>query len=230
MLSGALVVAALGVSWNVIRLLTDRHLVHSHLRIIGLIFLVPFLVWGGIIEYQFNSTQNQLTQALREVTDIETGTVNCQRLSESMVDISQHRGWVSSESPHRVELKRTVCQRLHTLMKTGEMTPETIAASHVFSHEAVHVLGEMSEPATECYAMQQDQAVWVILGGNLTGDNVGQLYYREYYPNMPTHYRSSDCSPGGALTLPGGVPFFEQQTPLSIPGLAQESDDDTTSP
>lgn len=213
-----LLLTALVVSWIIYRLLSDRLWMHSHLRVLGLIFLVPFLVWGGIVEYQFQSTQSQLTAALKVATGMEDATVNCQRFTETFIDTTQHRGSVKWSAPTRVELKQAECKTLHRLLTTSIYDEETLRASHVFSHEAIHVLGERNEANTECYAIQQDQAIWELLGGEPLDVPLGETYYETYYPNMPSNYRSSECSPENpALHLTPNAPFFLQSLPPVLP-------------
>lgn len=81
---------------------------------------------------------------------------------------------------------------------------EKIFAVHAVTHEARHMIGERSEAAADCQAVQRDAQTAKGLGASEeTARQLALAYYQTIYPIHP--YFSSECKKGGALdeNLPG---------------------------
>ena len=77
-----------------------------------------------------------------------------------------------------------------------------LVAVHVIAHETMHLAGLVDEASADCLALQVDAFVAMRLGAGPTfARSLAGEYWRLYYPEQDTRYRSSDCRDGGALDL-----------------------------
>lgn len=88
-----------------------------------------------------------------------------------------------------------------------------LVAVHVITHETMHLAGVVDEASADCLALQVDAFVAMRLGANPTfARSLAGEYWRLYYPEQGTRYRSSECHDGGTLDL------FRDQAGWPTPG------------
>ena len=117
-------------------------------------------------------------------------------------------GGFADLSTATVNLPPAVCGPLDTLAYTpshrfAAPTWGAIAAAHVLAHEAAH-LGEAGadEARAECDAVQTTTRAAELLGVDGPYARwMARLDWTHLYPDLPGSYRSSACTPGGALDL-----------------------------
>lgn len=76
----------------------------------------------------------------------------------------------------------------------------------LFTHEVMHIRGELNEAKTECQSIQRNHKVAELLGvPTYLAEENARAYYQNIYPRHP--YYSSKCAPGKAYdeALPGAV-------------------------
>lgn len=150
--------------------------------------------------------ENTINNALSVISD---GRTHCQRLSATMVDVWQRKGFVAAEGNtgdlgKNAEVKWETCRQAVSYITSDKTAPalDEIIAIHVLSHEAVHMNNIWDESQTECEAIQWDSVIAQRLGATKEqGDALATRYWEEYYPRMPDNYRSSDCQEGGKMDL-----------------------------
>lgn len=75
---------------------------------------------------------------------------------------------------------------------------EALFGMHVFTHEVMHIRGELDERKTDCQAIQRNHLLGEQLGVNrLVARRNAVRYYKTLYPNHP--YSSQDCGPNKKL-------------------------------
>lgn len=129
--------------------------------------------------------------------------VHCQRMIAYAVDTSVILGFVPSdpitgEPMREAWLRRDTCD---SLAKWDHESPtdEHVRAVHVLTHEAMHMAGERNEARTECYAIQRNAAMAVVLGAS--ADQAKRLslrYHKQIHHKLPLEYQSRECREGGA--------------------------------
>lgn len=120
------------------------------------------------------------------------------------------------------KLRHEVCSGLVDMLSDLDLSGNTetrrgkIFAVHVISHEARHMVGQGSEAAAECEALQRNALFVKALGGSESVANALAIgFYKEMYLHRDTSsdYFSSECKKGGAMdenlpTSPWNLPGF----------------------
>jgi hypothetical protein len=175
------------------------HHVMGRRHFIGIpLLLVPGLVLG-VTEYRHRQDVALFSDVATDIADRQV-TMQCQRLTGSLVDVTSELGYVqftAAGQPGDVgRLERDACNSLRDYVHSDKATPtfEQIIAVNVLSHESHHLAGEMNEARTECSSIQRLAEVASWLGASEDEANsLAERYVTEVYPRMPTAYISQDC-------------------------------------
>ena len=134
--------------------------------------------------------------------------VDCQTLTGSSLDLGAELGYVRWGSDGYPELKTVIkhrqCNDLQSYLNSDKRHPSAaeVLAVHVLTHESMHMAGNTSEAAAECYAMQHDAEMARIMGASAADAHaLAVQYWRTIYPHMPPEYVSPACAAGGGLDL-----------------------------
>lgn len=167
---------------------------------------VPVLLVVTAATGWVNYSHHRLEQELSAVATQLVGkpvSVHCQTFGESFVDAGAEAGYVVFNAEGIPEpktlIKRDTCNKLRAFSSSsGAAAPtDQVAAVHVLTHEAMHMRGEISEPAAECEAMQRNAVTARLLGAEpQAAVQLARRYWVEVYPKMPSDYQSADCGPG----------------------------------
>jgi hypothetical protein len=149
----------------------------------------------------------QLQQRLGQVASRLAGRdvdVHCQTLGEQFVHAGTELGWVGFDADGHPDdstvITREPCGDLQSYLDQRGKLPTSgeVIAVHVLTHESRHLAGTQDEARTECEAVQRDAETARLLGASAAdAHRLARMYWAVDYPNMPTDYRSADCSPGG---------------------------------
>lgn len=106
--------------------------------------------------------------------------------------------WVRTKKQDAV-LAMDVCDNLKSLINNPrQWSPEQAWAVHVFTHEVMHLRGELDEQRTDCQAYQRSAQVAQALGVRQEQALQMTLHmFREIYPRHP--YNSTECAKGRGL-------------------------------
>jgi hypothetical protein len=160
---------------------------------------VLLAVVGGS-EARWQYLQFSASSALKEVTGNPDATLQCQRLSESWIDLDSASigGKVNGRDVNTAHLKYDQCAELFSWMQSlhkAEPSPAQITAVHVLTHEGIHTTGEFNEAVTECTAIQRDTMMTEALGGSTeTGLFLQKSYFETMYSRMPSAYVLGGCT------------------------------------
>jgi len=178
--------------------LTVHHVMgHRHFLAIPAL-LVPGLVLG-VTEYQYREDVSLFSSVASEVAGRPV-TMQCQRLTGSLIDATSELGYVKFDAAGRPgstgRLEREACNNLREYVHGDKEWPtfDQIVAVNVLSHESQHLAGESDEARTECASMQQLTEVAVWLGAtDAQARDLAVRYATEAYPRMPANYRNPEC-------------------------------------
>lgn len=169
-----------------------------------LVFWAVVLGVAGGFEGRHQWVQARATSLVEHESGVHGAHAACQRFTPDLLDVSQYSGYVSWDSQHVAQLRRTVCNDLADWLVSDKRHPTAaqIRAVHVTVHEAMHVAGITSEATAECDAMQHDAEAATFLGASpAQGRALALAYYRGTYPFMADGYTSASCVEDGPLDL-----------------------------
>lgn len=181
---------------------------HRHFFAIP-VLLLPGLTLG-VFEYQFRQDVELFSSVASQIAERPV-TMECQRLTGALVDVSGELGYVkfdASGQPGDVgRIERDACNDLREYVHGDKQWPtlDQIIAVNVLSHESHHLAGEINEARTECSSMQDLERVAVWLGATETeAANLAARYAADVYPRMPTNYQNAECVQDGQWDLTPG--------------------------
>lgn len=166
---------------------------------LALICVAVCIVVAGL-EGRLALREHRWSNAASELlgTDVE---VNCQRKLAYAFDISPILGFVPADPKTGAPMKETWLRRDTCDSLAGwdpeNPTKDAIRSVHVLAHEAMHMAGERNEARAECFAIQRNSAMAVLLGA--TPDQARALstrYREEIHQTLPSEYQSPECGPG----------------------------------
>jgi hypothetical protein len=107
----------------------------------------------------------------------------------------------------RIGIQHPWCNTLRSyLSHPGRATPEELWSLGIFTHESMHVRGELNEARTECEAVQRNYRAARLLG---VPDGIAKANALDYYNimykgrgkvgGMQGEYYSDECAPGKAM-------------------------------
>lgn len=167
---------------------------YGYLGVLGTLFAV--CAWLIIDHIRF---ERMLTLHARELSGNPNATVHCQSLFETMVDPLPMAVAHARPDTGEIEFKATWCSHLDDhLRDPANVEGEALWALHVFTHEVMHIRGEMNEQKTDCQAYQRNHAMAERFGipSDIAARNAAAIYgFRSRHKT----YFSPDCRPGGSL-------------------------------
>lgn len=189
--------------------LAIRHaLGHRHSIAIPLL-LLPALVLG-VQEYRFREDVALFSDVATHIAGRPV-TIQCQRLSGAMLDVTGELGYVMFDAEgHPADvgrIERDACNDLRSYVHSDKDWPtlDQVIGVAVLSHESNHLAGELNESRTECSSIQDLSSVAQELGAG--ADQALRLtdrYVADVYPNMPAEYVSVLCAQDSEWDLTPG--------------------------
>jgi len=144
------------------------------------------------------SFESHLSAKASQLADNKYAKVKCATVFQSVYDKFGLAGTANPDTGHIV-LQYPTCDDLRDYLAAPETanTRETTSL-HVFTHEAMHVRGEMNEQKTDCQAIQRNVRSAKLLGVlTHVAEQTARDYYHGAYRTHP--YFSEECAPGKAL-------------------------------
>jgi hypothetical protein len=147
--------------------------------------------------------------------------VHCQGATGELIDVGPELGAVPFDASGRpgdvTNLKRSVCTALRrfradatsprfecvvAMTECDRRAFDDVQAVKVLAHEVWHLRADADEAVTECHSLQTTAQAAQLLGADPSrAEAVAQYAWRFIYPNMPSDYRTTECSDGGPLDL-----------------------------
>jgi hypothetical protein len=160
--------------------------------------------WPPLSAWRF---ERFLERNAMRLTDGKPVSVHCNTVLDTMLD--RHSLYAGHANPTTGEIvfQKPWCGHLRQYLSDPQGAGEReIASLNLFTHEAMHIRGEMNEAATECQAVQRNYRAARLLGVPDAQAKVSaQRYYTEIYARrrnsgvFSASYHSDECAPGRAL-------------------------------
>jgi hypothetical protein len=142
-----------------------------------------------------------------ELADNHRATVHCNTTFDTMLDPEMLAAGHANPRTGKIVLQAPWCGTLMSyLHHPARATQQELDSLDIFTHESMHIRGEMNEARTECQAIQRNYRAAKLLGVSdaVAKKNALQIYTVNYQERgqiggMQAAYYSDQCAPGKAL-------------------------------
>lgn len=165
------------------------------------LFILAFgFAYPPISTWQF---ERFLTQKARMMSESPKAKVHCNSVADTFFDPNVFAAGHAQPVSGEIVFAHQWCDRLKNHLRQPEKaTREGIIAVHIFTHEAMHIRGELDEAKTECQAIQRYARAAMLLGiPRHLAKQHGMSYYQGEYQmrasagQMSAQYFSPECAP-----------------------------------
>jgi hypothetical protein len=140
------------------------------------------------------------------LADGHRATVHCNTVWDTMLDPEMLAAGHANPETGAIGLQHPWCSILSSyLAHPGRASDEELWSLAMFTHESMHVRGELDEARTECQAVQRNYRAARLLGvAEPTARRNALDYYARLYQGrrdeglMQAAYYSAECAPGKA--------------------------------
>jgi hypothetical protein len=166
--------------------------------------LAVLFAWPTVHRWHF---QWFLSEKATELADNHRAKVHCNTLFDTMVDSEMLAAGHANPRTGAIGIQKPWCSTLMSyLAHPDRATDLEIESLDIFTHESMHVRGEMNEALTECEAVQRNYRAAKLLGvPDGTAKRNALDYYNTTYQmrgkigGMQGGYYSDQCAPGKAM-------------------------------
>ena len=139
-----------------------------------------------------------LSAKASQLADNRYAKVKCATVFQSVYDKFGLAG-TANPATGQIILQYPTCDDLRDYLEAPEMAnTKEIYSLNVFTHEAMHVRGEMNEQKTECQSIQRNVRSAKLLGVlTHVAEQTARDYFHGSYQTHP--YFSEECAPGKAF-------------------------------
>lgn len=168
-----------------------------NLMYLGTLFIL--LLASAWLPIKYWSFEREMARNVTKLTGVPDVSFHCNSAFDSIFD--NDLGVAGHANPHTKKVVFQVgwCDALMRYIEEPISADKKAKFSmHMFTHEAMHIRGEMVEHRTDCQALQRDVVAAEILGipQHIAKDHTEEFYTTEY-PKHP--YYTDLCGPGKAL-------------------------------
>jgi hypothetical protein len=148
-----------------------------------------------------------LSEKATELADNHRAHVHCNTVFDTMLDPAMLAAGHANPKTGKIGIQHPWCDRLSSYMRhPGNASEEELWSLGIFTHESMHVRGELDEIKTECEAVQRNYRAARLLG---VADEIAKQNALDYYNilykgraligGLTGSYYSDQCAPGRAL-------------------------------
>jgi hypothetical protein len=174
----------------------------SYLALVGGLALV--FAWPPVHTWFF---ERFLSAKSTELADGHRAKVHCNTIFDTMMDTEMLAAGHANPLTGEIGLQHPWCGVLAAYLRHPERASDNeIVSLDIFTHESMHVRGEMNEARTECEAVQRNYRAAKLLGvpDGTAKSNALQYYNVSYRQRgqiggMQSAYYSDQCAPGGEM-------------------------------
>ena len=168
------------------------------------LFLAVLFAWPTVHRWHF---QRFLSEKATELADNHRAKVHCNTLFDTMLDSEMLAAGHANPQTGEIGIQKPWCSTLMAyLAHPARATDLEVESLDIFTHESMHVRGEMNEALTECQAVQRNYRAAKLLGvPDATAKRNALDYYNIGYRQrgkiggMQSAYYSDQCAPGKAM-------------------------------
>jgi hypothetical protein len=169
-----------------------------------LLTLAALFAWPTVHRWHFESF---LSAKATELADDHRARVHCNTVFDTMLDPAMLAAGHADPRTGKIGIQVPWCDRLMSYLRhPARASEEELWSLGMFTHESMHVRGELNEAITECEAVQRNYRSARLLGvPDGTARQNALDYYNVLYKRrgtiggMQTAYYSDDCAPGKAM-------------------------------
>jgi hypothetical protein len=168
------------------------------------LFLAALFAWPTIHRWQF---EHFLSVKATELADNHRARVHCNTVFDTMLDPEMLTAGHANPQTGKIGIQHPWCSRLMSYLRHPDRASEDeLWSLDMFTHESMHVRGELNEAVTECEAVQRNYRAAKLLG---VPDDIARRNAVDYYNvlykrrgtigGMQSAYYSDQCAPGKAM-------------------------------
>jgi hypothetical protein len=142
-----------------------------------------------------------------ELADNHRARVHCNTVLDTMLDPEMLAAGHANPQTGKIGIQHPWCSRLMSYLRhPGRASEDELWSLGMFTHESMHVRGELNEAITECEAVQRNYRAAKLLG---VPDDIARRNAVDYYNvlykrrgttgGMQSAYYSDQCAPGKAM-------------------------------
>ncbi|HEY4445343.1 MAG TPA: hypothetical protein VGN30_13735 [Steroidobacteraceae bacterium] len=166
--------------------------------------LAVLFAWPTVHRWHF---QRFLSEKATELADNHRAKVHCNTMFDTMLDSEMLAAAHANPQTGEIGIQKPWCGTLMSyLAHPDRATDLEVESLDIFTHESMHVRGEMNEALTECEAVQRNYRAAKLLGvPDGTARRNALDYYNVTYQRrgkiggMQGAYYSDQCAPGKAM-------------------------------
>jgi hypothetical protein len=166
--------------------------------------LAMLFAWPPVHTWYF---ERFLSVKATELADNHRARVHCNTIWDTMVDAEMLAAAHANPRTGEIGIQHPWCGTLMSyLHHPDRATEEELWSLGIFTHESMHIRGELNEARTECEAVQRNFRAARLLG---VPDAIAKRNALDYYNiiyqergeigGMQAEYYSDQCAPGKAL-------------------------------
>jgi len=169
-----------------------------------MLILAALLAWPPLHRWHF---EHFLSAKATVLADNHAARVHCSTVFDSIFDPEMLAGGHADPRTGKIVIQPPGCTTLRSyLHHPGRASESELWSLGLFTHESMHVRGELNEALTECEAVQRNYRAAKLLGvpDRIAKENA-LAYYKIIYRRrstrgyMQAQYYSSECAPGKAM-------------------------------
>lgn len=166
--------------------------------------LAAAFAWPPVHTWYF---QSLLSVRATELADDHRARVHCNTLFDTMIDSEMLASGHANPRTGKIVMQKPWCSTLMAYLRhPAGASHEELDSLDLFTHESMHIRGELNEARTECQAVQRNYRAARMLGvpDATARQNALDIYNINYQQRgqiggMQTAYYSDQCAPGKAL-------------------------------
>ena len=166
--------------------------------------LAVLFAWPTVHRWYF---QRFLSEKASLLADNHRADVHCNTLFDTMVDPEMLAAGHANPKTGKIAIQKPWCATLMSyLAHPDRATNLEVESLDIFTHESMHVRGEMNEALTECEAVQRNYRAAKLLGVPAATAKRNALdYYNISYQQrgriggLQSAYYSDQCAPGKSM-------------------------------
>jgi hypothetical protein len=166
--------------------------------------LAVLFAWPPVSTWRF---ERFLSKIATELADPHRAIVHCNTVFDTMLDSEMLASGHANPTTGRIAIQHPWCDTLRAYLRhPARASAEELESLDLFTHESMHIRGELNEARTECQAVQRDYRAAKLLG---VPDAIAQRNALDYYAHdyrqrgtqgiMQAAYYSDECAPGRAM-------------------------------
>lgn len=166
--------------------------------------LAVLFAWPTVHRWYF---EHFLSMKATALADNHRAKVHCNTVFDTMLDPAMLAAGHANPQTGQIGIQHPWCDRLSSYLRhPSRATEEELSSLNMFTHESMHVRGELDEAKTECEAVQRNYRAAKLLG---VPDDIARQNALDYYNTLYKRravigglagsYYSDQCAPGKTL-------------------------------